>query len=206
MNVHMIIKFTFIFHHVYLLKHFLVRPIAISLREGNPLFRFRSSIDLCRYLERRSSYLFRYSDYFFHSSKQQSICLFCNSDRIFVSHFSFSSSFQRYSIASNSSSVISLHMARDDSCHDLYSRQMSTVMSLSSKVFNTSSHHLINQSCRFPLQFQSDQWYSINHTIRMMITGSNMELFDINKRFHCQEIITSEQSTHLYRIRTYNHW
>lgn len=109
-------------------------------------------------------------------------------------------------IERNSSSRISLHMARDDSCHDLYSRQMSTVMSLSSKVFNTSSHQFINQSCTFPLQFQSDQWYSINHTIRMMITGSNMELFGINKRFHCQQTMTSEISTYLYRIRTFTQW
>ena len=97
-------------------------------------------------------------------------------------------------------------MATDDSCHDLYSRQMSTIMSLSSKVFNTSTQQIINQSCRFPLEFQSDEWYSINHTVRMLITPNNIELIGKNKRLHCQQIITAENSIHLYRVQTYTHW
>jgi hypothetical protein len=111
-------------------------------------------------------------------------------------------------------------MATDDSCRDLYSQHMSTVMTLTSKskikkkiifiFFKFFSNHedrqMDNQSCVFSNEFQSYEWVSINQTIRMMITDNNIEFIGINKRFHCEKIINSEKSISIYRIRTFTNW
>lgn len=80
-NVRMIIKFIFIFLHVYHLKLFLVCLLNHLIHTFYPLILFRSSIDLCGYMERRYSHLFRYSNCFSFSSTsiKQSICMFCKS-------------------------------------------------------------------------------------------------------------------------------
>jgi len=89
-------------------------------------------------------------------------------------------------------------MATDDSCRDLYSKQMSTVMTL-----KHSDHH---QSCLFPNEFQYYEWYSINRTIQMIIKNNNIELIGLNKRFNCYKIISSDKSMSIYRIRTFTNW
>jgi hypothetical protein len=63
-------------------------------------------------------------------------------------------------------------------------------------------------TCTFPNEYQSYEWHSINQTIRMKITNNNnnIELIGINKRFHCQQMISSEKSIRIYRIRTYTNW
>ncbi|CAF3761022.1 unnamed protein product [Adineta steineri] len=102
----------------------------------------------------------------------------------------------RFSTKEKSSSSLSLYMATDDSCHDIYSKHMSTVINLSTK------NDPMNHDCIFPKEFQSYEWYSINRTIRMIIKNYDIEFIGINKRFHCQEVIHSEKSISIYRIRT----
>jgi hypothetical protein len=40
----------------------------------------------------------------------------------------------------------------------------------------------------------------------MIITNNNIELNGINKRYHCQKMISSEKSITIYRIRTFTNW
>ncbi|CAF1046948.1 unnamed protein product [Adineta ricciae] len=96
-----------------------------------------------------------------------------------------------------SSPSLSLHMATDDSCHDLYSRHISTVITFSAK------NHSINDECSFPKQFQSHQWFSIDRTIRMIIKTHNIEFLGTDHRFHCQRMIHSEKSFAIYSIRSF---
>jgi hypothetical protein len=65
---------------------------------------------------------------------------------------------------------------------------------------------MLSQSCTFSNELQFYEWYSINRTIRMKITNNNIELIGLNKRFYCQQMISSEKSTRIYRIRTYTNW
>ncbi len=65
---------------------------------------------------------------------------------------------------------------------------------------------MVNESCIFPIEFQSYEWYSINQTIRLTITNNNIELNGINKRYHCQKMISSEKPISIYRIRTFTNW
>ncbi|CAF4699569.1 unnamed protein product, partial [Rotaria sp. Silwood2] len=92
-------------------------------------------------------------------------------------------------------------MATDDSCRDLYSKHMSTVMTLTSK-----NRQITNEStpyCIFSNKFQSHEWYSINGTIQMIIKNTDIELIEINKRFYCYEMISSEKTISIYRIQTF---
>ncbi|UJR22541.1 hypothetical protein I4U23_025590 [Adineta vaga] len=95
------------------------------------------------------------------------------------------------------SSSLSLYMATDDSCRDLYSKHMSTVITFSTK------NYLIHDECTFPKRFQSYEWYSINRTIKMIIKLNNIEFNGIDQRFHCQQIIHSEKLVTTYRIRSF---
>lgn len=111
-------------------------------------------------------------------------------------------------------------MATDDSCRDLYSKHMSTVMTLSSKsklrkidrdlyvpiVKDRHINHGLTQICLFPKKLQLHQWYSINQTIRMMVKNNDIELIHMNTRFHCQEFLHSDKSTSIYRIQTFTNW
>lgn len=63
-----------------------------------------------------------------------------------------------------------------------------------------------NQFCSFPNEFQLSEWYSINRTIRMIMKNNDIELIGINKRFQCQEVINSEKSISIYRIRSFTNW
>ncbi|CAF3716634.1 unnamed protein product [Rotaria sordida] len=107
----------------------------------------------------------------------------------------------RFLTKQKSSSSLSLSMATDDSCRDLYSKHMSTVMTLTSK--NRQITNESTQYCIFPNKFQSYEWYSINETIRMIIKNTDIELIEINKRFHCYETINLEKSINVYRIQTF---
>ncbi|CAF2112150.1 unnamed protein product [Rotaria magnacalcarata] len=107
----------------------------------------------------------------------------------------------RFLSKERSSSLLSLSIATDDSCRDLYSKQMSTVMTLSA-----SNYQIVNKStdfCIFPDQYQAYEWYTINGTIRMVINNTDIELIGLNKRLYCHEMIDSEKSITTYQIRTY---
>ncbi|CAF2698230.1 unnamed protein product [Rotaria sp. Silwood2] len=124
---------------------------------------------------------------------------------ILISLFLFNSfsfhCFQRFLTKQKSSLSLSLNMATDDSCRDLYSKHMSTVMTLTSK-----NRQITNEStpyCIFSNKFQSHEWYSINGTIQMIIKNTDIELIEINKRFYCYEMISSEKTISIYRIQTF---
>ena len=81
-------------------------------------------------------------------------------------------------------------MVTDDSCRNLNSKQMATVMTLSSKFDN----ELNMFSCLFPDDIQQYEWYSLNRTIQMLIKTNDIEFFnyqknEINKRIHCLQSI-----------------
>ncbi|UJR26532.1 hypothetical protein I4U23_007855 [Adineta vaga] len=100
------------------------------------------------------------------------------------------------------STSVSLSMATDDSCRDLNSKYMPTVMALSST--NRHKENESNRSCIFPKELQHSAWYSLNRSIQMVIKNTDIELFNLekngyNQRFHCLEDL------HLfnYRIRSF---
>ncbi len=117
-------------------------------------------------------------------------------------------------------------MVTDDSCRDLNSKQMATVMTLSSqgkllfrKKINNSLFFLnninsdrrmnneLNISCLFPDEIQQYEWYSLNQTIEMLITNNDIEFLnhqekENNQRFHCLQSIGSLN----YRIRSFTNW
>ncbi|CAF1217230.1 unnamed protein product [Adineta steineri] len=93
------------------------------------------------------------------------------------------------------SSSFQLSMATDDSCRDLNSKSMSTVMTLSSINRQIGNESNIS-SCIFPEEFQDYEWYSLNRTIQMIIKSTDIELINLknkgnNKRFHCLQSINS---------------
>lgn len=101
------------------------------------------------------------------------------------------------------SSTFSLSMATDDSCRSLNSKQLTTVMTLSSKNGRINTIDT-NNSCTFPNDIQQYQWYSLNRTIQMLINNENIELINLKtnekyQRFHCLQTIDSTN----YRIRTF---
>ncbi|CAF3678141.1 unnamed protein product [Rotaria sp. Silwood1] len=107
----------------------------------------------------------------------------------------------RFLTKQKSSSLLSLNMATDDSCRDLYSKHMSTIMTLTSTNYQITNESI--QYCIFPNKFQSNEWYSINGTIRMIIKNIDIELIEMNKRFHCYEMINLEKSINIYHIKTF---
>ncbi|CAF1149498.1 unnamed protein product [Adineta steineri] len=93
------------------------------------------------------------------------------------------------------SSSFQLSMATDDSCRDLNSKSMSTVMTLSSINRQIGNESNIS-SCIFPEEFQDYEWYSLNRTIQMIIKSTDIELINLknkgnNKRFHCLQSMNS---------------
>lgn len=109
-------------------------------------------------------------------------------------------------------------MVTDDSCRYLNSKQMATVMTLSSpsKISHPQEQsfhfHLIadqqsNHSCTFPKDLQQSPWYSLNQTIRMFVNEGDINLIntandDDKQRFHCLQSIDAFN----YRIRTFRNW
>jgi len=64
-----------------------------------------------------------------------------------------------------------------------------------------------NISCIFPDEFQQHEWYSLNHTIQMLIKTNDIEFYnhqqkENNKRFHCLQSIDLLN----YRIRSFTNW
>ncbi|CAF1441776.1 unnamed protein product, partial [Adineta ricciae] len=101
------------------------------------------------------------------------------------------------------STSVSLSMATDDSCRDLNSKYMPTIMTLSSP--NRHKENESNRTCTFPEEFQQSNWYSLNRSMQMIIKHTDIELVNFkdngsNQRFHCLQ--TRHRSD--YRIRSFN--
>ena len=93
----------------------------------------------------------------------------------------------------------------DDSCHDLNSKQMSTIMTLSS-TRKVSTSNTSKESCRFPDEFQSQEWHSLNRTVRMRMHANEIYFLGVHRRFHCVEHLHSGKGIRFYRIRSFTHW
>ena len=64
-----------------------------------------------------------------------------------------------------------------------------------------------NLSCVFPKELQQFQWYSLNHSIEMLINNHDIEFIhsqskDDKQRYHCLQSINAFN----YRIRTFHNW
>jgi len=95
-----------------------------------------------------------------------------------------------------------LGMATDDSCRDLNSKSLSTVMTLSSR---RHSEKQSNRSCLFPIEYHQTEWISLNRSYRLLITHSDMDLFDVDHQgYHQRHQCLDESSSSNYRIRSLN--